>query len=91
MEVFKKKVVTTARTFVHPEQLPPTSDAAKYHSYQVQEWNGDPDSELIAEEWGWENKDDFLCPLTTDVPQVPSSAYENREVFLSTGMQLNEM
>ena len=73
-EVFKKKI-TTASTFFHPEQLPPTSDAAKFHSYrvfyQVQVWSGDPDSELKAEEWGWKNKDDFLYPLTTDVPPAP--------------------
>ncbi|KAK2705154.1 hypothetical protein QYM36_017262 [Artemia franciscana] len=73
-EVFKKKV-TTASTFVHPEQLPPTSDAAKFYSYsvvyQVQVWSGDPDSKLKAEECGWKNKDDFLYPLTTNPPLAP--------------------
>ena len=73
-EVFEKKV-TTANSFVHPEHLPPTSDAAKFHSYrvfyQVQVWTGEPDPELKAEEWGWKNKDDFLYPLTTDLPPAP--------------------
>ena len=51
---FREKVASSA-THVHPQTLPPTSGAAKYHSMRVylpvQEWKGSADG-LIPTEWG---------------------------------------
>ena len=48
-----------------PEVLPPTSDAAKYHSYrtylQVQQWLGN--AVIIPTYWGWRKDDGQLSPI----------------------------
>ena len=42
---------------IKPQSLPPTSAAAKYHSFrvylQVQEWKGSA-AELHPRDWGWQ-------------------------------------
>ena len=47
--------VATNNTFIHPQTLPPTSAAAKYHSLrvylQIQEWKG-CGREFQPLEWG---------------------------------------
>ena len=48
---FSKKVATST-TFVLPHTLPPTSAAAKYHSFQIQEWKGNG-SGMQPTAWGW--------------------------------------
>ncbi|KAK2718991.1 hypothetical protein QYM36_006117 [Artemia franciscana] len=49
-----------------------TLETAKYVLVTSAEvWTGEPDPELKAEEWGWKNKDDFLYPLTSDLPPAP--------------------
>ena len=49
-----KKCLTSQEGF-QLQKLPPTSDAAKYHSYRaylhVQQWQGNPD--IIPTDWGW--------------------------------------
>lgn len=54
--------------------LPPTSAAAKQHSYRtyhtVQEWMGNT---LLPTEWGWRSQDGILAPVETDTPVVPES------------------
>ncbi len=48
--------VSTNKSFVEPQTLPPTSSAGKYHSlrvfYQIQEWKGLADG-LVPSDWGW--------------------------------------
>ena len=55
------------------ECLPPTSAAAKYHSYRtyfaLQQWLGN--DEVTATDWGWEFKDGMLHPIGTDQPVAP--------------------
>ncbi|KAK7491791.1 hypothetical protein BaRGS_00017047 [Batillaria attramentaria] len=56
--------------------LPPTSSAARYHSYrvyfQVQEWaNLAEKGELLPENWGWELRENQLLPVTMDLPPAP--------------------
>ena len=50
---FSSKVATRS-TYLPPEVLPPTSDAARFHSHrvyhQVQAWNGNV---LDPTDWGW--------------------------------------
>ena len=59
------------------EMLPPTSAAAKYHTYRayftVQEWLGNV-AHLNPTNWGWEVKDGMLISILTDRP-VDSKQY----------------
>ncbi len=54
------------------ESLPPTSAAAKQHSYRtyhtVQQWVGNSLSPL---EWGWQLKENCLVPTESDNPIAP--------------------
>ena len=54
------------------EGLPPTSAAAKFHSYRtyhaVQEWLG---NEIRATDWGWYLKDGRLLPIVNDKEPAP--------------------
>ena len=59
---------------IRGQLLPPTSDAAKYHSYrayyQVQQWLG---NELPPTEWGWTriSQNENLVPVVKDKPAAP--------------------
>ena len=68
---FCEKVATSV-SHVHPQTLPPSSAAAKYHSFrvylQVQQWKG---FDLDPLEWGWEKRDGGLMPVHTDLPPAP--------------------
>ena len=59
-DAFCKKISTSSKA-VLPENLPPTSDAARFHSFrvfhQVQRWKG---VLLPALDWGWIMKGNFL-------------------------------
>ena len=72
---FSEKVASSA-THVHPQTLPPTSGAAKYHSMrvylQVQEWKGSADG-LIPTEWGWQLCDEGFVPLQTALAPAPDN------------------
>ena len=75
---FQRKVAT-ATTFVHPKDLPPTSNAAKYHSFrvylQVQIWLGVHYSKhLSPENWEWSVRDGVLYPITTDLDGIECSS-----------------
>ena len=71
---FHEKVSSNASA-VELHQLPPTSNAAKFHSLrvyvQVQNRIGN-DSSHNPEDWGWKNKGGKLFPITTSLP--PASA-----------------
>jgi len=70
---FSKKVATNT-TFVLPQTLPPTSAAAKYHSFrvyfQIQEWKGNG-SGMQPTAWGWKECDGKLITVLTDLPPAP--------------------
>jgi len=72
-KLFCEKVATNV-TFIHPQTLPPTSAAAKYHScrvyLQIQEWRGHG-NKFQPLEWGWKECDGTLMPLLTDLPPAP--------------------
>ena len=68
--------VSTGSKQVQPKVLPPTSGAAKYHSYrvfyQVQEWACLGTSmELMPEEWGFQLQQGQLLPVHTDISPAP--------------------
>ena len=56
------------------ENLPPTSAAAKYHSYRtyftIQEWLGN-DGKLDPTDWGWKYQENMLIPILTERPVAP--------------------
>ena len=62
-------------TAVEVKSLPPTSSAAKFHSfrvfYQVQLWTGN--QELQPCDWGWKETDGTLMPVMTDKPPAPET------------------
>jgi hypothetical protein len=61
-----------SKNIVQVRTLPPTTAAAKYHSYhQVQTWIG---HDLYPLQWGWIQSGDKLVPLKTDLLAVPERA-----------------
>lgn len=67
--------VATSSIFVHPQVLPPSASATKFHSFrvylQVQEWMGR--AGLIPTDWGWQMANGRLIPIETDLPPAPSA------------------
>jgi hypothetical protein len=68
------KKVATAKTFVTPERLPPTTSATKYHarrSYlQVMQWMGHSHN-MDPAKWGWDIQEDKLTPVMMDNNPAP--------------------
>lgn len=71
MQKVSRKSVTSDS--FHLKILPPTSAAAKFHSYRtyftVQGWLGN--SDISATDWGWEVIDGVLFPIATDRAAAP--------------------
>ena len=74
---FSKKVVTSS-SYIPPERLPPTTDAARYHSrrvyHLVQTWLG---NNMDATQWGWvvrhTQNGRILKPQKMDQAAAPST------------------
>lgn len=68
------KKVATAKTFVTPERLPPTTSATKQHSrrtyLQVMVWMGRSDNMDITK-WGWDIQGNKLTPVMMDNNPAP--------------------
>ena len=64
--------VATSTQYVSPEKLPPTSDAASFHSqrtyHQVQAWRG---NNISSEVWGWKATPTGLAPIRMTQPAAP--------------------
>ena len=71
-DAFCKKISTSSKA-VLPENLPPTSDAARFHSFrvfhQVQRWKG---VLLPVLDWGWIIKGNFLLPKRMSQAPAPT-------------------
>ena len=69
------KKVAQGKTAVVPESLPPTSDAAKFHSmrvyHQVQVWKGKDD--LCPKLWGWKCVENTLVPIALEQAPAPEA------------------
>ena len=67
------KKVATAKTFVTPERLPPTTSATKYHalrSYlQVMQWMGFSEN-MDPAKWGWDIQEDKLMMDNNPAPDI---------------------
>ena len=72
--LYLKKMKTSMSSF-DLETLPPTSSAAKWHSYRtyfaVQEWLGNT-AHLDPLKWGWQMSDNSLQPIFNDKEAAPS-------------------
>ena len=70
----RKKAKSAKFTHFHLSNLPPTSAAAKYHSYRayytVQQWLG---RSLLPTDWGWQCSDGVLIPTLSDKPVASKS------------------
>ncbi|KAK3752452.1 hypothetical protein QZH41_013499, partial [Actinostola sp. cb2023] len=70
---YYEKVATRGRQ-VQPQNLPPTSAAARYHSFrvflQVKQWQGRHER-MSLEDWGWKLSSGQVLPVTTDFPAAP--------------------
>ena len=73
--MFVKKIAS-AKSFVTPERLPPTSSSTKFHChrtyYQIMEWIGS-EGDMDVTKWGWIQEDNQLVPLMTDMDAAPSN------------------
>ena len=83
--VFQRKVATATK-FISPESLPPTSDAALYHSYrayhQTQVWLGNTKDPL---NWGYYIRQNMMLPIKMKQPPAPSSLLKVFRCGCSTG------
>ena len=74
MKKFEKNVIKSLKHF-DVKNLPPTTSAAKYHSYrvyyQVQVWLGN--KTLQPTDWGWELINGHLFPRKMDNAPAPQS------------------
>ena len=70
---FREKVITIS-FYVPPERLPPTIDAARFHSrrvyLQVPSWLG---NDLEPTDWGWVLQDNILKPCRMEQAPAPAS------------------
>ena len=68
------KKVAKSFNKVEPRSLPPTSSAAKYHSYrvflQICQWK-DKDCDFQPGLWGWNIEEGEFYPTPTDQPPAP--------------------
>ena len=64
------KKITTAKSFVHPERLPPTLFSIKSHGlrvyYQIMVCMSTDDG-MDALEWGWKVDNNQMIPIMTDM------------------------
>ncbi|WAR13570.1 hypothetical protein MAR_027750 [Mya arenaria] len=71
-EKIRNHAIQTKKSAVLVQSLPPTSNAAKYHSYrvylQVQTWIG---RDISPTDWGWTMNGDKLVPVKTSLPAAP--------------------
>ena len=87
--VFCKKISVNTKA-VLPENLPPTTDAAKYHSlrayHQIQALKG---RNLLVEEWGWIRRGKFLLPKLMSQSPAPANLMKLIKCNCKTGCAAN--
>ena len=70
-------MVSTSKTSIDPQKLPPTERAAYFHSLrvhlQVILWLKLTNNDLDPMEWGWKLADTILTPVQTDLDAAPES------------------
>ncbi len=78
--------VSSSTTSVQPQTLPPTSAAARYHSFrvyhQVQTWRG---FDQPPTDWGWKLSGSNLIPVMADRDVAPKELLEVIRCSCKTG------
>uniref|UniRef100_A0A8C4Q7P4 HTH OST-type domain-containing protein n=1 Tax=Eptatretus burgeri TaxID=7764 RepID=A0A8C4Q7P4_EPTBU len=68
--------IVSAKSFVTPDDLPPTESSTKYHClrvyYQIMVWIG-KESDMNAVDWGWKLKHNRFVPVMTKKTAAPES------------------
>ena len=71
------EMVSTSKTTIDPQKLPPTERAAYFHSLrvhlQVILWFKLTNKNLDPLQWGWKLADTILTPVLTDLDAAPES------------------
>ena len=69
------QMVSTSKTTIEPQKLPPTENAAYFHALrvhlQVILWQKLSHNCLDATQWGWKVADNQLTPIFTDLDAAP--------------------
>jgi hypothetical protein len=82
------KKVTSAKSFVKPERLPPTESSTKYHCmrsyYQIMTWMGMA-GEMNPENWGWKLVNDELVPIMCNMNAAPDCLLKIIHCSCTTG------
>ena len=82
---FQKKLSSNTKAIL-PEHLPPTSDAARFHSlrayHQIQSWKG---YKLPVEDWGFVTKGKYLLPKLMSKPPAPANLMKLIKCNCKTG------
>ena len=82
---FHKKLSNNTKAIL-PEQLPPTSDAARFHSlrayHQVQAWKG---IKLPVDDWGFIRRGKYLLPKLMSKPPAPANLMKLIKCNCQTG------
>ena len=68
--------LATNSSQIQPQNLPPTSAAARHHSLrvylQVKQWKGENEG-MSLEDYGWKVTEGQVLPRMTDLPAAPES------------------
>ena len=71
------EMITSSKSSLDPQKLPPTERAAYYHSLrvhlQVILWRDLANSDLDPEQWGWKLDGTVLVPVMTDQAAAPEN------------------
>ena len=71
------EMVSSSKTSVDPQKLPPTERAAHYHSLrvhlQVLIWKKLSNNDLDPKQWGWKLEGSVFTPVMTDLDAGPKS------------------
>ena len=82
------KKICTAKSFVKPERLPPTTSSAKLHSrrtyLQLMQWMFKSDG-MKATDWGWRLQGGKLVPLMMNKSPAPESLLKMIHCSCCTG------
>ena len=85
--IFIKKVAT-AKAFVTPERVPPTSSVTTFHSlrvyYQIMAWM-DVAKAMKPTNWGWKEENHQLIPVMTEKNASPDELLKVIHCNCSTG------
>ncbi len=71
------EMVTSSKSGLDPQKLPPTERAGYYHSLrvhlQIMIWRDLSGNDLDPQQWGWKREGNMLVPVMTDLTPAPEN------------------